>query len=301
MTAPKPITLFIPCLVDTFFPEVGEAVVRIFQRMGISLSYPSDQTCCGQPAYNSGYRNEALIAATRFIDIFENAETIVCPSGSCVHMVRHHYLELFRNENSYLKRAEKIGAKTFELTEYLVDILQVTDLGAEFNGRITYHDSCHLRYGLEISEQPRRLIEKVHGCRLVEMDESGRCCGFGGSFAVKYPEISTAMLEDKIKSIITLGAGTVVGGDMGCLMNISGMLNRRRQPIEVLHIAQLLASRQPSAKAEGLGFKGPRGQVTEPDKPFLEPLPPGILESFGDVNNQTKVFAPTCRSFGAGR
>ncbi len=126
----------------------------------------------------------------------------------------------------------------------LVDILQVTDLCAEFNGQITYHDSCHLRYGLKISEQPRRLIENVHGCRLVEMDESDRCCGFGGSFAVKYPEISTAMLEDKINSIIASGAGTVVGGDIGCLMNISGILSRRRQPIEVLHIAQLLAGKK---------------------------------------------------------
>jgi len=260
MTTPTHVTLFIPCLVDTFFPEVGEAVVLIFQRLGISLSYLSEQTCCGQPAYNSGYRNEARIAATRFIDLFESAETIVCPSGSCVHMVRHHYLDLFKNENNYLKRAEKISAKTFELTEYLVDILQITDLGAEFNARITYHDSCHLRYGLKISEQPRRLIEKVHGCRLVEMDESDRCCGFGGSFAVKYPDISTAMLEDKIDSIIASGAETVVGGDMGCLMNISGMLSRRRQPIEVLHIAQLLAGQQPSAKAEGLGFKEPRVQ-----------------------------------------
>ena len=244
MAAPEHVTLFIPCLVDTFFPEVGEAMVRIFQRLGNSLSYPSDQTCCGQPAYTAGYRREARIAATRFIDIFENAEAIVCPSGSCVHMVRHHYLELFKNENSYLKRAEKIGAKTFELTEYLVDILQITDLGAEFNARITYHDSCHLRYGLKISEQPRRLLEKVHGCRLVEMDESDRCCGFGGSFAVKYPEISTAMLDDKINSIIASGAEAVVGSDMGCLMNIAGMLNRRRQPIEVLHIVQLLAGKK---------------------------------------------------------
>ena len=237
-------TLFIPCLVDTFFPEVGEAMVRILQRLGIHLEYPPDQTCCGQPAYNAGYRSDARTAATRFIDIFETADNIVCPSGSCVHMVRHHYLELFKNDRSRMKRAEKIANKTFELTEYLVDVLHVTNLGAKFEGQVTYHDSCHLRYGLKISKQPRRLIESINGCRLVEMDESDRCCGFGGSFAVKYPEISTAMLEDKINRIIASGAGTVVGADMGCLMNIAGMLSRRRQPIEVLHIAQLLAGKK---------------------------------------------------------
>ncbi len=241
MTAPADVTLFIPCLVDTFAPDVGKAMVQIFQQRGVSLTYPLDQTCCGQPAYNAGYRNEARVAAARFIDIFESADVIVCPSGSCVHMVRHHYLELFTDDPIQQKRARVIADKTFEFTEYLVDILKITDIGARYNGRVTYHDSCHLRYGLNVSGQPRQLIENVAGCQLVEMEESDRCCGFGGSFSVKYPEISTAMLEDKVNRIVASGADAVVGCDMGCLLNISGMINRRRLPVKVLHIAQLLS------------------------------------------------------------
>ena len=241
MTASADVILFIPCLVDAFAPDVGRAMVRIFQQQGVSLSYPLDQTCCGQPAYNAGYRNEALVAAARFIDIFESADAIVCPSGSCVHMVRHHYLELFAEDPRQQKRARAIAGKTFEFTEYLVDVLRVTDIGACYNGQVTYHESCHLRYGLNISRQPRQLIENVDGCRLVEMEEADRCCGFGGSFSVKYPEISTAMLEDKVNRIVASGADTVVGCDMGCLLNISGMVNRRHLPVKVLHIAQLLS------------------------------------------------------------
>ncbi|RTZ94945.1 MAG: Fe-S oxidoreductase [Deltaproteobacteria bacterium] len=241
MTAPAHVALFIPCLVDTFAPDVGKAMVQIFEKQGVTLSYPLDQTCCGQPAYNAGYRNEARTAATRFIDIFESADAIVCPSGSCVHMVRHHYLELFADVPRQQKRARAIADKTFEFTEYIVDVLKVTDLGTRYNGQVTYHDSCHLRYGLNISRQPRQLIENVDGCRLVEMEEADRCCGFGGSFSIKYPEISTAMLEDKVNRIVTSGADTVVGCDMGCLLNISGMINRRRLPVKVLHMAQLLS------------------------------------------------------------
>ncbi len=235
-------TLFIPCLVDAFYPDVAKTMVRVLERLGLTLSYPVEQTCCGQPAYNTGYRKEARKAATRFLSIFENAEAIVCPSGSCVHMVRHHYLELLKDAPGLLNRAQEVAAKTYEFTEYLVDILGVSDIGAQYNGQVTYHDSCHLRYGLQISEQPRRLIENIAGCRLVEMEESDRCCGFGGSFAVKYADISTAMGDDKIDRIIATGADTVVGGDMGCLMNISGRLQRRGISTKVLHIAQLLST-----------------------------------------------------------
>ncbi len=165
-------------------------------------------------------------------------------------MVRHHYLELFKDDDKRLARAGRIAARTFEFTEYLVDVLRVTELNARFTGRITYHDACHARYGLKISEQPRRLIQKVRGSRLVEMEAADRCCGFGGSFAVKYPDISTAILKDKVDRIIASGADAVVSSDMGCLMNIAGMLNRLRQPIGVMHIAQLL---------EGLGGKEEHG------------------------------------------
>jgi len=236
----RKVTLFIQCIIDGIYPEVGFAAVRIFEKLGINVECPSGQTCCGQPAFNSGYRKEARRAAEHFISIFSDAETIVCPSGSCVNMVRNHYPELFRDDAKMLERAKDIGSRTFELTEYLVDVLKVEDLGARYEGRITYHDSCHLIRGIGVIEQPRKLIRKIRGAELIEMKDSDRCCGFGGAFSVKYPEISTAILEDKIGNIITSGAETVTGCDMGCLMNIQGLLSRKRLPVRALHIAQLL-------------------------------------------------------------
>lgn len=237
----KTVTLFIQCLVDGIYPEVGEAVVEIFHKLGINLSCPPQQTCCGQPAFNAGYRREAGIAAKRFIEIFETADAIVCPSGSCVTMVRHHYPQLFEKDSLWLPRAKSVAAKTYELTEYLVDILGVDDLGAHYNGKITYHDSCHLLRNLRIHEQPRKLLSKVSGAEFIEMHDSDRCCGFGGSFSVKYAEISEAMVADKVANIIACGADTVVGCDMGCLMNIQGMLSRKGSAVKTRHIAQILA------------------------------------------------------------
>jgi L-lactate dehydrogenase complex protein LldE len=237
----KTVTLFIQCLVDGIYPEVGEAMVKIFHKLGINMSCPPQQTCCGQPAFNAGYRREAGIAAKRFIEIFETADTIVCPSGSCVTMVRHHYPQLFEKDTLWLGRAKRVAAKTYELTEYLVDILGVDELGARYNGKITYHDSCHLLRNLRIHEQPRRLLSKVSGAEFIEMHDSDRCCGFGGSFSVKYAEISEAMVADKVDNIIDSGADTVVGCDMGCLMNIQGMLSRKKSAIKTMHIAQILA------------------------------------------------------------
>ncbi len=235
------VTLFIQCLVDGIYPEVGEAMVRIFHKLGIDLICPPQQTCCGQPAFNAGYRREARVAAKRFINIFESADTIVCPSGSCVTMVRHHYPQLFEKDALWLQRSRKVAAKTFELTEYLVDILGVDDLGANYDGRITYHDSCHLLRNLRVHEQPRKLLSKVSGAEFIEMHDSDRCCGFGGSFSVKYADISEAMVADKVNNIIASGADTVVGCDMGCLMNIEGILSRKGSAIKTMHIAQILA------------------------------------------------------------
>jgi len=242
VNANQTVTLFIQCLVDGIFPEVGEAVVGIFRKLGVSLTCPTRQTCCGQPAFNSGYQGEARVAARRFIEIFQTAETIVCPSGSCVTMVRHHYPQLFADDAAWLQRAQEVAAKTFELTEYLVDILGVDDLGAHYNGVVTYHDSCHLLRNLRVIEQPRSLLRKIAGVEFVEMNDSDRCCGFGGSFSFKYGDISAAMAEDKVNNIIASGADTVVGCDMGCLMNIQGMLSRKGSSIKAMHIAQLLAS-----------------------------------------------------------
>jgi len=237
----KTVSLFIQCLVDGIYPQVGEAMVHIFRKLGISMTCPTQQTCCGQPAYNSGFRREARIAAKRFIEIFETADTIVCPSGSCVTMVRHHYAELFKDDASWELRARQVADKTYELTEYLVDILGVDDLGAKYDGKVTYHDSCHLLRSLRVREQPRRLLRKVSGAEFVELYDSDKCCGFGGSFSVKYADISAAMVDDKVNNIIASGADTVVGCDMGCLMNIQGMLSRKGSDIKIMHIAQILA------------------------------------------------------------
>lgn len=243
MNSNPKITLFVQCLVDGIYPEVGESMVAIFRKLGINLTCPTDQTCCGQPAFNSGYRNEARVAAQRFIDIFESSEAIVCPSGSCVTMVRHHYPQLFADDPAWLQRARNVAAKTFELTEYLVDVLKVDDLGSRYAGVVTYHDSCHLLRNLRIKEQPRRLLSKISGLEFVEMHNSDYCCGFGGSFSFKYADISAAMVGDKVENIIASGADTVVGCDMGCLMNIQGMLSRRGSSVKTMHIAQLLAGK----------------------------------------------------------
>jgi L-lactate dehydrogenase complex protein LldE len=238
------VSLFIQCLVDTMFPETGEAMIKIFDRAGVPYDYPVGQTCCGQPAFNSGYQKDAAVAAKHFIEIFEDAEVIVCPSGSCVHMVRHHYPELFADDPAMHSRAMAIGAKTYEFTQYLVDELEICDVEAEFTGTVTYHDSCHLNRGLGIAEQPRTLLRNVRGLELIEMKDSDTCCGFGGTFSVNYPEISTAMADEKIDNILATNADIVTGCDISCLMNILGRISRRNDKVRVLHIAQILAGDQ---------------------------------------------------------
>jgi len=241
MSSQKKVTLFIQCLVDTIYPEVAEAMVQVFRRLGISLTCPTDQTCCGQPAFNSGYRRQAQVAAKHFIEVFEDSELIVCPSGSCVNMVRHHYAELFRNNSQWLQRAQDLADRTYEFSEYLVDVLGVDDLGAHFDGKLTYHDSCHLLRGIGVQKQPRKLLHHISGTDFIEMHNSDYCCGFGGTFSVKYPDISNAMVTDKVKNIIDTGADAVVACDMGCLMNIQGKLSRMGSDIKVMHLAQILA------------------------------------------------------------
>lgn len=235
------VSLFIQCLVDSMFPETGEAMIKVFDKLGISYDYPAGQTCCGQPAFNSGYTRDAAAAAKHFIDLFEEAEVIVCPSGSCVHMVRHHYPELFAEDPAMRSKALAVGAKTFEFTQYLVDELAIVDVGGEFSGTVTYHDSCHLSRGLGIALQPRTLLKNVRGLKLIEMKDSDTCCGFGGTFSVNYPEISTAMTDEKIDNILTTKADAVTGCDISCLMNIRGRLSRRKENVQVHHIAEILA------------------------------------------------------------
>jgi L-lactate dehydrogenase complex protein LldE len=240
-TAVGKTALFVPCLVDAFYPQVAEAMLRLLRGLGREPLYPPEQTCCGQPAHNAGFLGEAAAAARRFIAVFEPFETVVCPSGACVYMVRHHYPELFKEDRAWLPRARETAGKVFELSEFLVDRLGVTDVGARFAARVTYHDSCHLRRGLGIGEQPRRLLRRVAGLALVEMPDADRCCGFGGSFAVKYGEISSALAADKVRDIQTSGAEVVTGCDVSCLMNIQGLIGRRGLPIRVLHLAEILS------------------------------------------------------------
>lgn len=237
------VSLFVQCLVDSMFPEVGDAMVEVFNRLGVPMEYPEKQTCCGQPAFNSGYTREAKVAAQRFIDIFTDSEKIVCPSGSCVHMVRHHYPQLFADAPLETRmRVKEIGNRCYEFSEYLTDVLGVVNIGAEFPGRVTYHDSCHLMRGLGIREQPRKLLYNVAGLEFIEMNDSDICCGFGGTFSVNYPEISTALVDEKIDNILASGADYVVGCDVSCLMNIKGRLSRRKESVEVKHIAEILAA-----------------------------------------------------------
>ncbi len=236
------VTLFIQCLVDSMFPDTGDAMVDVLERLKVPLEYPKAQTCCGQPSFNSGYHKEAKAAARRFVKVFEHAERIVCPSGSCVHMVRHHYPQLFSDEDAAMQlRVKEIGNRCYEFSEYLVDVLGVVNIGALFPARVTYHDSCHLVRGLGIKEQPRKLLNNVEGLTLIEMHDSDVCCGFGGTFSINYPEISTAMVDEKIDNIIASGAEVVTGCDVSCLMNIQGRLSRRGENIQVKHIAEILA------------------------------------------------------------
>ena len=240
----RDVTLFIPCLVDAVYPEVGEAVVALLRRAGARLTYPPGQTCCGQPAFFAGYRAAATAAAQHFIQIFEAAPLIVSPSGSCVNMVRNHYIELFADDPRWRQRAAQVAARTVEFTQYLIDVIGMDDFGACFDGRVTYHDSCHLLRRLGVAAQPRQLLSRVRGATFLEMEDSDCCCGFGGSFSVKYADISAAMVQDKVAHILATGADAVVGCDMGCLMNIQGALSRRGAPVKTLHIAQLLAGEQ---------------------------------------------------------
>jgi len=232
-------SLFIPCLTDQFFPEVGVATARLLKKFGASVEYPVGQTCCGQPAFNSGYHADAEALAEKFLKLFSSAEYIVAPSGSCVSMVRVFYDYLDLPEGVRQSLAE-VKAKIFELSEFLVDVLHVEKTGAVFPHTVTYHDSCHLLRELHVGEAPRQLIRNVGGIRLADLPDSTRCCGFGGTFAVKFPEISVAMGEEKVKAIEATGAEYVVAGDSSCLMQIEGLLQRRNMKAKTMHIAQLL-------------------------------------------------------------
>ena len=237
---PSRVALFVTCLGDVFYPEVGEATVRLLHRLGIAVDFPLGQTCCGQPAFNAGFRQPVRDVARRNLALFANAEYIVAPSGSCTAMWRVFYPELFADDPVLGEQAEALAARTYELAEFLVHVVGVERLGAVFHGKVTYHASCHLLRELGVAEEPRRLISQVEGTELVPMDLAEQCCGFGGTFAVKYPEISDAMLQKKIASLKRAGADTLVSCDAGCLMHIAGRLRRQGETIRIMHLAELL-------------------------------------------------------------
>jgi L-lactate dehydrogenase complex protein LldE len=234
-------SLLVTCLVDLFHPEVGVDTVRLLRRLGVTVDFPPGQTCCGLPLFNSGYHREAAAVAARTVRLLGAADHVVVPSGSCAWMVRKEYPVLLERHGGPVVEARALAARTRELSQFLVEVLAVTDVGATFPARVTYHDSCHLLRGLGESRAPRVLMEGVRGLELVELPGADQCCGFGGSFAVRLPQVSAAILDQKLASVEATGASCLVAGDTGCLMQMGGGLCRRRSPVRPLHLAQVLA------------------------------------------------------------
>lgn len=238
------VQLFITCLTDSFFPQTGQAVVDILHRLGIGVDFAREQTCCGQPQFNAGLRKDARAIAEHTIKVFEQAKgDIVTPSGSCAHHFRHNYLELFEGDSVWYPRAKALSERVFEFTEYLVDKLNVTDVGATWNGTLTYHPSCHTLRGINVDKQPRALLANIHGAILVDLPNAEECCGFGGVMSVEHPELSAEWLKRKISNLEASQSPTLVVTDAGCLMHIAGGLNRQKKSQRVMHIAEVLNSR----------------------------------------------------------
>ena len=241
----KTVQFFVTCLVDNIFPDVGFAVVEVLERLGLTVEFPQNQTCCGQPAFNSGSWEDARAMARYTIEVLAQSEApIVTPSGSCADMIIHHYAEILAGDELYAAKAKAVAQRTYEFTQFLVDVLGVTDVGARVQGCLTYHPSCHGLRGLGIKSQPRQLLSQVEGAELKELPGAEECCGFGGLFAVKMSEISGAILERKLDNIEATGADTLVGTDVSCLMHMAGGLHRRGSKLRVKHLAELLHSKK---------------------------------------------------------
>jgi L-lactate dehydrogenase complex protein LldE len=230
------VSLFVTCIVDQLFPQVGIAMSQVLERLGYEVDFPRSQTCCGQPAFNSGYRKEAAQVARHFLETFRDSEYVVVPSGSCTSMISHHYADIFGKQPD-------LAPRVWEFSRFLTEVAGVEDVGARFDGVVTYHDSCHALRELNIKDGPRRLLAKVQGLTLREMDVAEECCGFGGTISVKFPEVSGGMARTKIDSILKTEAGTVVSIDSSCLMQLQGVIDRAKLPIRTLHLAEVLAAR----------------------------------------------------------
>ena len=254
---PINVGLFATCLVDLMRPTVGFAAARLLEQNGCTVHVPQSQTCCGQPAYNAGDSDDARAIAGNVITAFEKFDYVVAPSGSCAGTIKVHYPEMFAGDEKMKERAEALAAKTYELMTFLNDVLGVTETGAEFNARVTYHDSCSGLRELGIKQQPRKLMDSVDGLELAEMDDGESCCGFGGLFSVKYPDISQKIVDDKVDAIEKTGADVLLGGDLGCLMNMAGRLQRRGSGVKVRHLAEVLAGM--TGDVAPIGEAKPRG------------------------------------------
>ncbi|MBW5481457.1 (Fe-S)-binding protein [Streptomyces bambusae] len=247
------VALFVTCVNDALYPATGVAVVRLLERLGVAVDFPAGQTCCGQPQYNTGYRHEAEPLLRRTAAAFEGHPYVVTPSGSCAAMVREHYPRMGRRAaaegrgSALAELADGLAPRVYELTEFLVDVLGVTDVGAYFPHVVTYHPSCHGLRSLGLGDRPRRLLAAVKGLELVELPGAEECCGFGGTFAVKNPDVSAAMGADKLRSARASGAEVLCGADNSCLAHLGGMLRRRDDPLRTLHIAEILAATEEDA------------------------------------------------------
>ncbi|MGA2198050.1 MAG: (Fe-S)-binding protein [Bryobacteraceae bacterium] len=237
------VSLFVTCIVDQLFPKVGLAMADVLERLGFEVDFPESQTCCGQPAFNTGYRGEARAVARHFLDTFESSPLIVIPSGSCTAMIAHHFAELFHKEPETLARVHSLEKRVFEFSTFLTQVAGVEDVGARLDDIVTFHDGCHALRELGVKDAPRRLLARVRGLEVRELSPAEECCGFGGTFAVKFSELSGAMVRTKVDAILRTGARTVVSLDCSCLMQIQGALSRAGSNVRTMHLAEVLASR----------------------------------------------------------
>lgn len=239
----KTVSIFVTCIVDQLFPRVGLSMAEVLERLGYSIDFREEQTCCGQPAFNSGYREEARQVAKHFQRVFTGAEYIVVPSGSCTSMLSHHMAEIFEPGSKEHDQALTLQERVYEFSRFLTEVAKVEDVGARFPAIATYHDSCHALRELKVKSGPRRLLERVEGLELREMDTAEECCGFGGTFSVKFANVSGAMARTKVESIKRTGASVVVSVDSSCLMQLQGSLDRAEVNVRTMHLAEVLASR----------------------------------------------------------
>jgi L-lactate dehydrogenase complex protein LldE len=242
------IALFVTCLGDTLFPGVGRATVRLLERLGHQVEFPQAQTCCGQMHVNTGYLKDALPLVRHYVEVFEGCDAVVVPSGSCTGSIRHQHAMVARHcgDEALAQRAEAVAARTHELSQLLIDVLEVEDVGAYYPHRVTYHPTCHSLRLLGVGDRPLRLLRQVRGLDLVELPDASTCCGFGGTFALKNAEVSTAMLADKMRGVLATRAEVCTAGDSSCLMHIGGGLSRLRAGTRAVHLAEILAATQDS-------------------------------------------------------